>query len=61
MVNCPKCKKEVTKPNKKWKYKVFTAEAYMCNNCGTKFREYTRDGKHSFTLKYVEGKGYRKA
>ena len=61
MVKCPKCKKEITKPDKTWKYRVFKAEAYTCSNCGTKFREYTKNGKHSFTLAYQKGKGYRKA
>jgi hypothetical protein len=27
----------------------------------TQFREYYRNGKHSFTLKYEEGKGFAKA
>jgi DNA-directed RNA polymerase subunit RPC12/RpoP len=61
MAICPRCKKEVTKPEKTWKYRVFKAEFYRCGNCGTKFREYTKNGKHSFTLMYLEGKGYRKA
>jgi transposase-like protein len=61
MVNCPKCKKDVTKPAKTWKYGPFTAQAYLCSNCGTKFNEYTRNGKHSFTLKLQKGKGYVKA
>jgi hypothetical protein len=60
MVKCPNCKKEMTKPDKTWKYGVFTAQAYSCS-CGAKFREYTKNGKHSFTLKYQKGKGYRKA
>jgi DNA-directed RNA polymerase subunit RPC12/RpoP len=60
MVNCPKCKKEVAKPVKKWKYGRFVSEAYLCGNCGTHFNEYTRNGKHSFTLKLQKGKGYVK-
>jgi len=59
-IKCPKCKKEMAKPTKTWKYGLFNAQFYVCS-CGTKFREYTREGKHSFTLKYEEGKGYRKA
>jgi DNA-directed RNA polymerase subunit RPC12/RpoP len=51
----------VIKPDKTWKYRVFKAEAYVCSNCGTKFREYTKNGKHSFTLKLQKGKGYIKA
>jgi len=60
MVKCPDCKKELTKPNKTWKYRMFTAQFYRCGNCGAEFREYTKNGKHSFTLKYQKGKGYRK-
>jgi len=60
VVRCPTCKKENTKPYKTWKYgKFFTAEAYVCD-CGTKFREYKKDGKPSFMLKVQEGKGYVK-
>jgi len=58
---CPKCKREIEKPNKTWKYGHFTAYFYICENCGTKFRDYKYKGKHSFTLKFEEGKGYRKA
>jgi len=61
MINCPNCKKEVAKPAKKWKYSRFVAEAYLCSSCGTKFNEYTKNGKHSFTLKLKKGKGYVKA
>jgi len=39
---------------------MFKAEAYICSNCGTKFREYMRNGKHSFTLMLKNGK-FRKA
>jgi transposase-like protein len=51
MVICPNCKKEMTRPKKKWKYGHFIAEAYLCEKCGTHFNEYTRNGKHSFMLK----------
>jgi transposase-like protein len=62
MAKCPKCKKEVTKPDKKWKYGRFTVQAYTCDNCKTQFREYyDKNGKHSFTLKLQKGKGYTKA
>jgi hypothetical protein len=54
MVRCPDCKKENTKPYKKWKYGQFDAEVYDCT-CGTEFREYTKNGKHSFTLKRKKG------
>jgi len=59
MVKCPNCSKELARPQKTWAYGQFKVSAYSCD-CGTKFREYTRHGKHSFTLKYVKGKGYRK-
>jgi transposase-like protein len=61
MAKCPKCKKGAAKPEKKWKYGRFTVQAYSCNNCGTQFREYMQNGKHSFTLKLQKGKGYAKA
>jgi len=61
MPKCPKCKTEVAKPAKNWKYGIFTVQAYSCSNCKTQFREYNRKGKHSFTLKLQKGKGYRKA
>jgi len=60
MVKCPNCKGEVRKPKKTWKYGQFTVEAYSCE-CGTDFREYTKAGKHSFTLKLKKGKGFLKA
>ena len=62
MTNCPNCKKEVAKPEKKWKYGAFSVQAYTCTNCKTKFREYyDKNGKHSFTLRLQKGKGYKKA
>jgi hypothetical protein len=52
----------VEKPNKTWKYGIFTVKAYTCKNCQTQFREYyDKNGKHSFTLKLQKGKGYIKA
>lgn len=60
MVKCPKCKVKVSKPIKTWKYGLFTVQVYCCN-CGTDFREYTKEGKHSFTLKLEKGKGFIKA
>jgi DNA-directed RNA polymerase subunit RPC12/RpoP len=50
MVKCPTCKKEVAKPEKIWKYGRFLVDAYSCSKCGTHFREYTINGKHSFML-----------
>jgi transposase-like protein len=61
MAKCPSCKKENPKPAKTWKYGQFTVQAYTCNNCKTQYREYTKNGKHSFTLKLQKGKGYIKA
>jgi hypothetical protein len=62
MAKCPECKKEVPKPSKKWKYSRYTVEQFVCS-CGTKFREYSGNGKHAFTLKYKKGKdkGFVKA
>lgn len=61
MTKCPNCKKENPKPTKTWKYGQFTVQAFTCSNCKTQYREYTRNGKHSFTLKLQKGKGYKKA
>jgi len=62
MDKCPNCKKEVDKPNKTWRYGIFTVKAYTCPNCQTQYREYyDKNGKHSFTLKLEKGKGYVKA
>jgi len=62
MAKCPECKKEVTKPSKKWKYSIFMVESFECD-CGTTFREYSKSGKHSHTLKFTKGKhkGFVKA
>jgi hypothetical protein len=60
MAKCPDCKKEVSKPMKSWSYGIFKVEAYSCE-CGTVFREYTKDGKHVFTLKHKKGKRFAKA
>jgi hypothetical protein len=60
MVRCPNCGKNLNNPQKTWTYGVFKVDFYSCN-CDTEFREYTRDGKHSFMLKLEKGKGYVKA
>jgi hypothetical protein len=60
MAKCPNCKKEITKPKKSWTYGIFKVQFYSCD-CGTDFREYTKAGKHSFTLQLKKGKGYVKA
>ena len=61
MFKCLKCQNEIASPVKTWKYQQFQVEAYSCNKCKSKFREYLRDGKRSFILKLVDKKGYRKA
>jgi hypothetical protein len=61
MVKCPKCKKEIAKSKKSWIYGQFEVRLYSCDNCGTDFREYTRAGKHSFTLKCGKGNRWTKA
>jgi len=61
-------KKHVRKPGKKADYilryrpdfPIAVVEAYSCD-CGTDFREYSKAGKHSFTLKLQKGKGFIKA
>ena len=60
MTKCPACKNDITQPTKKWKYGRFDTKQYICNKCGTKFNEYSKKGKHSFTLKHEIGKGYVK-
>jgi len=59
MTKCPSCKKEVAKPEKTWKYNQFTVQVYDCA-CGTRFRNYSKKGEYSFTLRLYKGKGYRK-
>jgi hypothetical protein len=60
MARCPDCKKENSKPKKTWNYGQFKVQAYSCE-CGTNFRDYAKEGKHSFSLKLKKGKGYVKA
>jgi hypothetical protein len=60
MVKCPECKKEVARAKKAWNYGQFKVNVYLCE-CGTIFRDYCREGKHSFTLKFKKGKGFVKA
>lgn len=53
--------KEYGEHKKRWKYGRFDVEAYTCS-CGTDFREYKKDGKHSFTLKKTKkNKQWKKA
>jgi predicted RNA-binding Zn-ribbon protein involved in translation (DUF1610 family) len=39
MAKCPNCGKEVLRPEKSLTNRVFTVEAYKCNDCKTKFKE----------------------
>lgn len=59
-MKCPNCGNDIKTPNKSWKYGIFTVKAYTCKRCSTQFREYSRNGKHAFTLKLEKGKGYIK-
>jgi DNA-directed RNA polymerase subunit RPC12/RpoP len=56
MVICPNCKKENPTPNKTWQWGQFTVKAYVCGNCGTSFRDYSKLGKHAFTLQHKKGR-----
>jgi transposase-like protein len=60
MPKCPACKKEYDKAKKSWKYGSFKVQAFTCE-CGTDFREYTKDERHSFTLKKAKDGRWRKA
>ena len=55
MVACPKCKRDVAKPAKNWKYGIFTVKMYRCS-CGNQFREYLIKGKVRFILSAHDGK-----
>ena len=59
MTECPNCKRKLTEPRRSWTYGVFKVQAFSCD-CGTKFREYTKAGKHSFILQLKKGR-WRKA
>jgi hypothetical protein len=61
MTTCPNCKNAVVKPVKEWKYGSFDVQAYSCPHCGFFFREYFREGRHSFTLQRYKGKGWIKS
>ena len=54
MAKCPKCKTEVSKPSKNWKYGIFTVKMYKCN-CGNQFREYYKGDKVRFVLSAHNG------
>lgn len=38
LANCPKCGKNLTKPDKKIEIWLFCIEAYTCDSCGIKFK-----------------------
>ena len=61
MAICPNCKTDNSKPEKQWNYGQFVVQAYNCKKCNTKFRDYSKDDKHAFSLKLEKGKGYVKA
>jgi len=60
VAKCPKCKVINSDAEKTWKYQQFNVGAYTCLKCGTRFRDYSTDGKHNFTLILEEGKGFQK-
>jgi hypothetical protein len=55
MAKCPNCKKDVPKAKKTWNYGPFKVQAFSCQ-CGMDFRDYSKKGKHSFSLKLKKGK-----
>jgi transposase-like protein len=50
MVNCPRCGLKAGQTGKEWKYHVFDAKSFYCNQCGKKFIVYYRNGKLSHTI-----------
>lgn len=56
MVKCPKCGKENTKPLKEWAFAAFIVKKFECSNCKANFRDYSKQGKTSFTLILKDGK-----
>jgi hypothetical protein len=61
MAICPNCKTTELIKVKAGSMVKLVANAYVCPKCNTRFWEYYRDGKHSFTLKFEKGKGFVKA
>jgi hypothetical protein len=59
MIRCPNCDNELVNPDKTWKYNVWDVQFFICDNCEARVREYTRNGRHSFTLMLIDGH-YRK-
>jgi len=39
MVKCPKCGKDIVKPEKSFINMAFSVEAYVCDECKTKFKK----------------------
>jgi transposase-like protein len=60
MVRCPKCKKELSTPTKTWKYNAFTVQSYLCDKCNMQLRDYTKEGKHVFSLVHIQGSLWKK-
>jgi uncharacterized protein with PIN domain len=54
MAKCPKCKSEISKPDKEWVYGKFDVKMYKCS-CGNQFREYFRGNKLRFVLSAHNG------
>jgi len=38
LAKCPNCGKEIAKPERFLKNKVFNIEAYTCDGCGERFK-----------------------
>jgi hypothetical protein len=55
MAICPNCRRKIAEPDKSWKFSKFDVQAFICNNCGTRFREYSQDGIYCFTLRLRKG------
>jgi len=46
-----KLQKENPKPNKTWKYGIFSLQAHTYNNCKTQYGEYyDKNREHKFTF-----------
>jgi uncharacterized CHY-type Zn-finger protein len=53
MVNCPQCKKELTKPINEWDYAQFHVKLFHCSECDKNLKAYFREGKFSHTIPKV--------
>ncbi|HLI46433.1 MAG TPA: hypothetical protein VKU94_04500 [Geobacterales bacterium] len=56
MVRCWNCGKDLSKVNRTWKYGIFDVKEYICS-CNAVTREYLKNGKPSFYLGNIKGKG----